>query len=97
MARRSTAVVPLILVKRRAPDSPFLGWGTYQRRIPTAFATSPKLVKYRACIQREMKDKKFANLKEVQEAFKSAAAKCKSEVAGEKTIKKKKGVPVIFP
>ena len=100
MARTSTAVVPLILVRRRRTEK--VGdakWNEFQRRMPTAFATSPKLVAYRACVAEKLTGKKPGSLKAAQEAFAAAAKACKAEVEkrGVPTIKKKRGVPVIFP
>jgi len=80
MARRKVVTVPMFKYERRAPKTPFLGWGRYAIRKATTEATSPRLLKYRECIAGELSGKKFANLKEVQEAFREAAHKCKARV-----------------
>jgi len=80
MARRNVITTPMFKYRRRAPKSPFLGWGYVATRKATTEATSPRLLKYRSCIAAEMSGKKFSNLKEVQEAFRSAAHKCKAKL-----------------
>ena len=77
MARRKVITVPMFKYRREAPKTPFLGWGYVAVRKATTEATSPRLLKYRACIAGKMKGRSFANLKEVQEAFRAAAHECK--------------------
>jgi len=80
MARRKVVVTPMFKYEREAPKTPFLGWGKYAIRKETTVATSPRLLKYRSCIAGFMSGKKFANLKEVQEAFRKAAHECKTKL-----------------
>jgi len=82
MARRKVITTPMFKYRREAPSTPFLGWGYYAIRKATTEATSPRLLKYRSCIAGELSGKKFANLREVQEAFRAAAHKCAAEAAG---------------
>ena len=77
MARRKVVTVPMMKIKRKAPKSPFLGWGYEQIRKVTTEATSPTLLKYRSCVASKLSGKKFSSLKEVQEAFREAAHECK--------------------
>jgi len=77
MARRKVVVTPMFKYTREAPKTPFLGWGYTAIRKESTEATSPRLLKYRSCVAGELKGKTFANLKEVQEAFRAAAHKCK--------------------
>jgi len=77
MARRNVVVTPMFKYTRKAPSSPFLGWGYTAIRKESTSATSPRLLKYRACVAGALKGKTFSSLKEVQEAFREAAHKCK--------------------
>lgn len=77
MARKKVITTPMFKYRRKAPTTPFLGWGYTAVRKATTEATSPRLLKYRSCIAGEMAGKSYANLKEVQEAFRGAAHKCK--------------------
>lgn len=79
MARRKVIAVEMMKYERSTPKTPFLGWGRIATRKLTTVASSPRLLAYRACIAREMSGKKFANLKEVQETFRSTAKKCAEE------------------
>ena len=45
MARRKVVTVPMMEVKREAPDTEFLGWGYKQIRKVTSEATSPRAAK----------------------------------------------------
>jgi len=76
MARRHVVTVPMMEVKRSAPKSPFIGWGYKQVRKTTTEATSERLLRFRSCIAGEMSGRDYANLREVQEAFRKAAKKC---------------------
>ena len=76
MARRRVITTPMFKYKRRAPKTPFLGWGYTAIRKATTEATSPRLLKYRSCIAGALAGKSYANLKAVQEAFKAAAPTC---------------------
>lgn len=82
MARRNVVTVEFMRYRRRAPEKPFLGWGYEAVRKLTTRHTSPVLLSYKGCIAREMAGKKFANLKEVQTAFKEVAGRCKAEARG---------------
>ena len=79
MARRKVVATEMMVVKREAPKTPFLGWGYEATRKLTTRAKSPKLLKYRSCIAGEMSGKS-GTLRSIQEAFKAAAAKCKGMV-----------------
>jgi hypothetical protein len=79
MARRKVVTTEMMTVKREAPKTPFLGWGYEARRKLTTRAKSPRLLKYRSCVAGEMSGKS-GTLREIQEAFKSAAAKCKGMI-----------------
>lgn len=63
--------------EREAPDTPYLGWGKRAIRKASTKATSPTLLKYRSCVAGKLSGKDFSNMKEVQEAFRSAAHECK--------------------
>ena len=80
MARRKVITVPMFKYARDVPSTPFLGWGKYAIRKATTEATSPRLLKYRSCIASKLKNKKFANLEEVQKAFREAAHHCKAQL-----------------
>lgn len=80
MARRKVITTPMFKYERSPPKSEYLGWGKYAIRKATTEATSPRLLKYRACIAAALGGKKYANLKEVQEAFRRAAHECKQKI-----------------
>jgi len=80
MARRKVVVTPMFKYKREAPKSEFLGWGYTAIRKESTEATSPRLLKYRSCVAGQLKGKTFGSLKEVQEAFREAAHKCKAQL-----------------
>jgi hypothetical protein len=84
MARRKVVTTPMMKIVRSAPKGDYLGWGKTQVRKVTTEATSPKLLEYRKCVAKkvhgEEKKKKYASLREVQEAFRKAAHECKEEV-----------------
>jgi len=73
MARKRVITATMFRYRRRAPKTPFLGWGYIAVRKARTVATSPRLLAYRSCIAGRLSGKSFANLKEVQEAFKTAA------------------------
>ena len=77
MARRKVISTEMMRYERSPPKSPYLGWGKFATRKLTTRATSPRLLKYRSCIASKLAGKNFANLKEVQEAFRKAAHECK--------------------
>jgi len=77
MARKNVITTPMFKYRRKAPSSPFLGWGYVAVRKATTEATSERLLKYRSCIASKLAGKSFSNLKEVQEAFREAAHECK--------------------
>jgi hypothetical protein len=74
--------------KRSAPKTPFLNWGYTAVRKARTVATSPRLLAYRGCMAGALKGKTYANLKEIQTAFKTTAPTCKAEAAGKKTVLK---------
>jgi len=88
MARKAVITATMFKYRRRAPKTPFLGWGYTAVRKARTVATSPRLLSYRACIAGELSGKKFANLKEIQTAFKTAAPRCASEAAKKPTVLK---------
>ena len=96
MARRKVVTVPMMEVKRNFPKSEFLGWGTRQVRKVTAEAESPRLLAYRTCIARHLKNKTFDNLEAVQKKFKETAPECAKEAAKKKTIWKRGRAPKGF-
>ena len=80
MARRKVVTTPMFEYEREAPDSPYLGWGKFATRKASTKATSPRLLKYRGCVAGKMSGESFANLEEVQKAFRKAAHECKKKV-----------------
>jgi hypothetical protein len=71
--------------RRSAPKTPFLGWGyTAIRKIRTV-ATSPRLLSYRSCMAGALSGKKYANLKDIQTAFKTTAPTCAKEASAKPT------------
>jgi hypothetical protein len=74
--------------RRRAPKTPFLGWGYTAIRKARTVATSPRLLSYRGCMAGALVGKKYANLKEIQTAFKTTAPTCAAEAAKKPTILK---------
>jgi hypothetical protein len=88
MARRNVVVVTMFKYRRRAPKTPFLGWGYIAIRKSRTVATSPRLLKYRSCMAGALAGKKYTDLKEIQSAFKSKAPTCKSEAEKAPTILK---------
>ena len=89
MARRKVITATMFKYRREAPKTPFLGWGYTAIRKATTEATSPRLLAYRACIAGKLAGKDFANLKEVQETFRSVAKECAAEARSKPTIPKK--------
>jgi len=87
MARRKVIATEMMKIKRRAPKTPFLGWGYIQIRKLSTEATSPRLLKYRSCVAGVMSGKS-GTLKDIQQAFKDAAPKCAGEARGAPTILK---------
>jgi hypothetical protein len=77
MARHKVVAAEMMRVERKTPKSPYLGWGRFATRKLHTYATSPKLLKYRGCLGGSLSGKSYANLKEVQEAFRNAAHACK--------------------
>lgn len=77
MARRNVITTPMFRYKRKAPESPFLGWGYEATRKAHNVTRSKILAKYRSCVAGKLAGKDFANLKAVQEAFREAAHACK--------------------
>jgi hypothetical protein len=71
--------------RRSAPKSPFLGWGYVATRKARTVATSPRLLKYRSCMAGALAGKKYANLKDIQTAFKTQAPTCAKEASGSPT------------
>ena len=88
MGRKKVVTVDMMKVRRVAPKTPFLNWGYEQTRKVTTDATSPRLLAYRGCVAGELSGKEFDSLKDVQEAFQEAAAKCKVEAAKKPTVPK---------
>ena len=88
MARRKVVVVPMFKYHRRAPKKPFLGWGYTAIRKARTVATSPRLLSYRGCMAGALVGKKYADLKEIQTAFKDQAPKCATEAKAKPTILK---------
>jgi hypothetical protein len=88
MARRNVVVVTMFKYRRSAPKTPFLGWGYTAIRKARTSATSPRLLKYRSCMAGALAGKKYANLKDIQTAFKTTAPTCAKEASGAKTIPK---------
>ena len=86
MTRRKVIPTPMMEYERSPPETPYLGWGKRAIRKLTTKATSERLLKYRSCVAGKMRGETFANLKEVQEAFRDAAHECK---AGKAKAKKK--------
>jgi hypothetical protein len=82
MARHKVVSVEMMKVSRATPKTPFIGWGKYAIRKLTTVASSPELLKYRGCIAGALAGKSYANLAEVQGAFRSAAHACKAKLAG---------------
>ena len=80
MARRKVVTTPMFKYARETPKTEFLGWGKYAIRKATTEATSPRLLKYRACIAGKLAGKTFGSLKAVQEAFRAAAHECKGKI-----------------
>jgi hypothetical protein len=89
MARKNVITATMFKYRRGAPKSPFLGWGYIAVRKARTIASSPKLLSYRSCVAGSLATKKFPSLEAVQTAFREAAHRCKTEVAGKPTIKKK--------
>lgn len=85
MARRNVICTPMFKYYRKAPKTPFLGWGFKAVRKETTEASSPKLLAYRSCVAGEMSGKS-GTLKDIQEAFRATAHSCKAKVAGVATI-----------
>lgn len=73
MARRKVVTETFMAVKKPVT---FSKTGKQVRKIHTE-ATSPRLLKYRACIAEALKGQKYADYKAVREAFRTAAHKCK--------------------
>jgi hypothetical protein len=71
--------------RRSAPKTPFLGWGYLAIRKSRTTATSPRLLAYRSCMAGSLAGKKYANLKDIQTAFKTTAPTCASEAAKKPT------------
>ncbi len=88
MARKNVITTPMFKYRRSAPKTPFLGWGYVAVRKARTVATSPRLLSYRSCMAGALAGKKFANLKEVQEAFQRQAPECAKAAATKKTIPK---------
>jgi len=88
MARKTLVVATMFKYRRRAPKTPFLGWGYTAIRKARTVATSPRLLGYRSCIAGALVGKKYANLKEIQTAFKSQAPTCATEAKAKPTILK---------
>jgi len=82
MSRHKVVVAEMMKVERATPKTPFLGWGKFAIRKLSTVATSPGLRKYRGCVAGAMAGKSYANLKEVQEAFRSAAHACAAKLKG---------------
>jgi len=76
MARHNVITGNYYKYKRKAPSSPFLGWGYTAVRKASTEATSPRLLKYRSCVAGKMTGKS-GTLKDIQEAFTAAAHACK--------------------
>lgn len=80
MARKHVISTEMMTYERKAPKTPFRGWGyTATRKLHTR-ATSPRLLKYRGCVASELTGKSFPDLKGVQDAFEAAAHACKAKV-----------------
>ncbi len=76
MARRNVITGAYFKYKRKAPATPFLGWGYTAVRKASTEATSPRLLKYRSCVAGKMSGK-TGTLKDIQEAFRASAHACK--------------------
>lgn len=85
MARKNVIVVPMFKYRRSAPKTPFLGWGYTAIRKARTVATSPRLLSYRSCMAGALAGKKYANLKDIQSAFRTQAPTCAKEAAGKPT------------
>ena len=92
MARKNVITATMFKYRRRAPKTPFLGWGYIAIRKARTVATSPRLLAYRSCMAGSLAAKKYANLKEIQTAFKTAAPTCAKEAAGKPTVLKPRGM-----
>ena len=92
MARKAVITATMFKYRRRAPRTPFLGWGYIAIRQARTVATSPRLLAYRSCMAGALAGKKYTNLKGIQEAFKTQAPTCAREAAAKPTILKAKGV-----
>ena len=92
MARRSVITATMFRYRRSAPRTPFLGWGYTAVRKASTVATSPRLLSYRSCMAGALAGKKYANLKDIQTAFKTTAPTCKVEAASKKTVLKTAGL-----
>ena len=75
MARRKVVTETFMKVKKPAV------FGGQQVRKVTTEATSPRLLKYRACIAESLAGKSYPDYMAVREAFKEAAHKCKAELS----------------
>jgi len=85
LARRNVITAVMFKYRRSAPKTPFLGWGYVATRKARTVATSPRLLAYRGCMAGALAGKKYANLKDIQTAFKTQAPTCAKEAASKPT------------
>ena len=88
MARKTVITATMFKYRRRAPKTPFLGWGYTAIRKARTVATSPRLLSYRGCMAGALVGKTYKDLEAIQTAFRDRAPKCATEAAKKPTVLK---------